>query len=374
MTDAESSPSVCFVCLTAYGYFDPDSVLTGGGAERQLYLLSQELKTELDVHFVVGDYGQPRTEQHDGVTLHRAYHPDSESGVLERGRQFFRLADAFRRAGADLYATRGVPRKAIVVGTLARLFRKKWVYNVASDEFARPYPRGIGDRMEKFYAYWLRDANGIITQTRDQQQSLLENYGVESTVVPNGYPPAEGLRPHDAREAFLWVGRIEKSPKRPHLYLDLAESIPTARFRIAAVSGSDPTYQRDVEQRAAELENVRYLGAVPPDDIHGYYRDAIALVNTSVYEGFSNTFLEAWRYDTPVISLDVDPGRLIQHPMYPGYADGSFETLVSIAERLSECPADRRRLSAPTHRYFDTDLRMDSVADQYCRMLQSIID
>lgn len=374
MTDDDVPPSVCFVCLTAYGYFNPDAGLMGGGAERQLYLLSQELRDEMDVHFIVGDYGQPRTERLSGVTLHRAYRPDSEASPVERGMQLLQLADAFRRADADLFVTRGVPRKAIVVGALARLFGAKWAYNIASDEFTEPYPTGFGNRMEGLYARSLRWTDGIIAQTERQRGNLLEHYGVDSVVVPNGYPPATNRCAHENRDGFLWVGRLKVYPKRPHLYLDLAEAVPSATFRIAAIPGPDETYQRKIERRAAELENVQYLGAVPPDEIHDYYRDAIALVNTSGHEGFSNTFLEAWRYDTPVIGLDVDPGRLVGESDYPGYADGSFEALVSLTRTLSEDPSVRRRLSAPTYRYFDTELRLNVVTERYADTLVSFLN
>jgi hypothetical protein len=55
-----SPTSLCFVLPSAYGYFD-DEVDAVGGAERQLSLISRWLVDRFDVHFVVGDYGQPRT-------------------------------------------------------------------------------------------------------------------------------------------------------------------------------------------------------------------------------------------------------------------------------------------------------------------------
>jgi len=50
------------------------------------------------------------------------------------------------------------------------------------------------------------------------------------------------------------------------------------------------------------------------------------LVNTSLIEGFSNTFIEAWLHGLPVITLEVDPDNLIkEHSL--GKVPGSMEQM-----------------------------------------------
>ena len=59
------------------------------------------------------------------------------------------------------------------------------------------------------------------------------------------------------------------------------------------------------------VPNIRYLGQVPPDRAIGIIGNAALLLSTSDGEGFPSVFLEAWANGTPVVSLSIDPDRLI---------------------------------------------------------------
>jgi glycosyltransferase involved in cell wall biosynthesis len=76
-------------------------------------------------------------------------------------------------------------------------------------------------------------------------------------------------------------------------------------------------------------------------DIGRFFEDAKLFVNTSTYEGFPNTFVQAAMQATPILSWAVDPdGVLTRHRI--GYcADGSFERLVEETRRL--CASESRR-------------------------------
>src|SRR6056297_2930453 len=133
---SDENSSVCFVSIYAYAYFATDRDLPTGGAERQLYLLAQELTAEFDIQFIVGDFGQPHRLRQDGVTLHRSYEPSADGPPWVRAKQLLGLLGAMRRANPDLYVFRGDRTRAIVVGLLARILGKQWVYNVALDSQA----------------------------------------------------------------------------------------------------------------------------------------------------------------------------------------------------------------------------------------------
>ncbi|MCA1656367.1 MAG: glycosyltransferase, partial [Actinobacteria bacterium] len=68
----------------------------------------------------------------------------------------------------------------------------------------------------------------------------------------------------------------------------------------------------------------------PRDELIALYARAVAVVNTSGFEGFPNTFMEAWACGVPVLSLSVDPDGVIERHGLGGVAHGSLERLAEL--------------------------------------------
>ena len=342
------------------------------GAQRQFYLLSTALADRFDVHFVVGDYGQPQVTEHEGVTLHRAYRPDPGAGVRDRVQQLGALGRALARADADVYLARCLPRKLAVLYPLVAMRRRPLVYHVATDEFVERPPSDVGPFRARLYARALRRCR-LVAQTPYQADLLRREWGLKARVIPNGYSPATVVDRHRNRETFLWVGRLARE-KRPHLFLDLAERFPDEQFILVGPS-EDDVYATDIRTRAETMDNVTATGRVPPSAVHEHYRRAIALVNTSELdrEGFPNTFLEAWRYATPVLGLDIDPGRFLESDG-TGHAGGEFDRLVTLTRRLADETDKRRRLGAGGMRAFRQHYHLNSTVKLYVDVLREALE
>ena len=81
-------------------------------------------------------------------------------------------------------------------------------------------------------------------------------------------------------------------------------------YNFVMVGGrGDPHLKVEIEENAAEIENLRYLGHQPfeaVEDLFGQAAIFISTYNTST-EGFPNTFLQAWSRGIPVVSsMDLD--------------------------------------------------------------------
>ena len=65
-------------------------------------------------------------------------------------------------------------------------------------------------------------------------------------------------------------------------------------------------------EKLKKLKNVEFVGHIERDDILGFLGKAYALFNTSIFEGFSNTFLEAFAAGTPIVTRQkIDPDNII---------------------------------------------------------------
>lgn len=357
--------SCCFVSLPAYGYFNPDrfNETGGGGAKRQSYLLATGLSDELAVTCIVGNYGQPPVEEREGVRLIAAYTPNQ----TPTPKAMLSLASAMLRADADIYVYRGGPRKAAFIGTVANLLGSDWVYNVSNDADLDEHFHDCSPLIQQGFKWAIRQSKTVITQTPNQQAQLLNRFGIESTVIPSGYPPIDESPPTN-REFVLWVGRLDREQKRPQKFLDCAARLPEISFRMVGPAPDDGAASR-LQQRCDALDNVEYLGPVNPEKIHELFSRAIVLINTSAYEGFPNTFLEAWRCETPVVSLSVDPGRYLEESCYNGYANGSMDSLVDEVSALASDPDWRHSAGQRLRAYVEDAYHIDFITDRYGHVL-----
>jgi glycosyltransferase involved in cell wall biosynthesis len=111
----------------------------------------------------------------------------------------------------------------------------------------------------------------------------------------------------------LWVGTLHAN-KRPELLLELARRLPQHRF--AMIGGPSPSLNPSaggqplfdaMREQAAKLPNLEFVGFLPLAQVEQWFDRACVLVNTSLYEGMPNVFLQAWARGVPTVAT-VDVG------------------------------------------------------------------
>lgn len=359
------SNDVCFVSLPVYGFFIPErySKTGGGGAKRQVYLLSKHMSDEIDVGVVVGDYGQEEIEEVDGVTLYRAYEPQKENKALS----LYKLWSAMRQADADLYIYRGTPSKAAIVYSLAKLSGRDFAYHIAHNEDTGYQLSKNNLIIRQLFKKALKDSREVIAQTKHQKNNLLERHKIYSTVIPNGYSTIENQGSSD-QDYFLWIGRMNKTYKRPHILLSCVDQLPEIKFCVVGTH-TNTKYSEKVVEELKSRENVQFIESVPPNEILAYYENAIALINTSKSEGFPNTFLEAWRCGTPVVSLDVDPERYLNQDVFTGYCEGDINKMRELLKDLSTNPEYVSDVGKDLKSHFEKNYSIETVSQRYIQAL-----
>jgi len=228
---------------------------------------------------------------------------------------FWRAMSAF---SPDLLYARLPSDFLWIIGLFARRHPgARFVYAMAHDLHCDPWTAYDYNRWfhAPIYALGLGSANVIAVQHAHQEKRLWEGLRRRAVDVPNlacsisQAARAFGATSFDA----IWVAKI-RAEKQLEYFLDLAASLPDLRF--ALVGGFDPTIRAEIrlafERRLNDLPNLHFFGPQQADKVFALLKESRVLVNTSRFEGFPNTMLEAWSMGVPVASLSVDPGGVIE--------------------------------------------------------------
>jgi glycosyltransferase involved in cell wall biosynthesis len=163
----------------------------------------------------------------------------------------------------------------------------------------------------------VRRARRVIAVSESTRQDLVRLYGLAPDrvdVVHNGVDP--GFRPLPREEVatfrakralpeqfLLFVGTLEPRKNIVRL-VEAYAGLPKPRSPLLLVGGKGWFYDQ-VFARVEELElvnEVRFVGYVPEDELPWWYNAATALVYPSLYEGFGLPALESMACGTPVVT------------------------------------------------------------------------
>lgn len=367
---------ICFVSHYAYGALAKVDTGRIGGVERQTSLMAKWFAMRgHKISMLTLDEGQDDGVEIDGVKVYKMCR--KEAGV--KGLRFFwpkwtSLNAAIKRADADIYYQNCGGYETGQVAIWCRRNKRKFVYSVASDpdcDFRLPAMRTRRDRL--FYRYGLKHADVVIVQTRHQQNMLQEGFNIKATLIPM---PCEGFDSNftqrdlsQKKSGVLWVGRISKE-KRFEWLLDVARRCPEVTFDVVGLANSDSEYSDSLIKRGAAVPNIKIHGRVPYNQMSSYYRDSKLLCCTSSYEGFPNTFLEAWSSGIPVVST-FDPDNLIARYNL-GWTASSVDELVNAIKESMDNTEKWQAASKAAREYYLQNHRPEFCMEQFARIFQDI--
>ena len=326
---------------------------------------------------VTWDEGQPTNARIDGVQIL----PVCRRNAGLRGLRFLHprwssLCRALRAAQADVCYHNSAEEVTGQVVWWCRRHATPFVYAVASNpDCDARLPQMPKFHERAFYRYGLRHADEVIVQTRRQRDMLAAGFGRRSRVIPMPCPgPVNGQYvvpnpPPPGHARVAWVGRIVPV-KRLEWLLDLAGSRLDVGFDIVGAA-EDSRYARALTARAARLPNVILHGRVERNRMPEVYRRASCLCCTSAFEGFPNTFLEAFSHGLPVVST-VDPdGVLATHGL--GAAAPDVPALLNALRDLLTNEARWRAASGRARQYYLENHTVDSVLPQFEQVFLDVI-
>ncbi len=370
---------LCIVSHFAYGALKGGRTGHIGGVENQTALMAKWFAAQgHEVSMLTWDEGQPEDEIVDGVRVIKICR--REAGLP--GLRFFTprwsgLNRAMARADADIYYQNCAEYVTGQVALWCRRNGRKFIYSVASDPDCDPRLPVMKTLRERvLYRYGLRHADRVIVQNERQQRMLREGFGIDATIMPMACrgaheneladPPFDGKRAH----RIIWVGRIAPV-KRAEVLLDLARHLPRLEFDLVGGKDQDPAYFERIMALADELPNITAHGRLSRKEIDPLYKRASLLCCTSKFEGFPNTFLEAWSFGLPIVST-VDPDGLVSGGL--GRIGNGTDALAGAIEELLQEESRWREISTRCRSYFMNHHDADSVMRRYEALMHETLE
>ena len=356
---------ICFVSPKSYPLFDSSVDAVFGGAEVDLYMLGTELAKDdtFDVSFIVADYAQPDKCKIEGVTLLKSlrFREGSLAGAIKIWR-------AMKKTEADIYllktASPGVPLAVI----FCAIHRKIFAYRAASSRECDGTYASQHKILGKIFNWSLRKAGFVTVQNINDRDSLNQTVAVQAQVIPNGHrlPPIAT----ETRDCILWVGRSAQV-KQPQLFVDLARQMPDEKFVMICQRATGDNNYDQLCQQARDTKNLDFHERIPFHEIDAFFQRAKILVNTSSSEGFPNTFIEACKAQTAILSYNVNPDGFLDEFNCGICADGDKEKLI---KALNELLTDQRyaELGANGRKYVEEKHDITKIVEQYKSVFQEL--
>ena len=357
-------PHICFVAPILYPVLinDPATLVVGGAEVQQCFLARALCAAGYRVSVVTGDFGQPDEVMVDGIRVLKIRRGTlNVPGLRYLHPRLTSIWAALRRADADIYYQRCAAAASGVVVAFARWHGRRAVFAAASDIDLVPGPANSNKswRDRQLFGYGLRRAHAVLVQNPLQLRLLADWTGRRGTLVPSCYALPAAAAPAAPR-VVLWAGMMRVA-KRPELVLELAARLPQLQFRMLggpSLSGGSDDCFAAIQQRAQALSNVEFVGFVPYAQADRHFDEAAVFLNTSLIEGFPNTFLQAWARAVPTLSFFDCGAADADGPV--GLLAADLDAMAQQLAALAAQPARRAALGERCRRYFQAHHAVDA--------------
>ena len=238
-------------------------------------------------------------------------------------------------------------------------------------------------------AHW---SDAVVAPSQVTAREIEEDYGAPvEAVIPNGvswWPDDDsdsdaarkpGDTDGDPWPAVLYVGRM-RTRKAVAVLLEAFAGLLRNQPQAHLILAGDGEHRQALEQRARSLgigQAVRFLGAVPREQMGRWYRAADVFCLPSIYEGFPVAILEAMAAGLPVVSTTVSgipeavedgvTGLLVEPEDAAGLT-GALECLAADAELCRDMGQAARRL---VHERFSIDTICAAYLELWRRQLST---
>lgn len=216
-----------------------------------------------------------------------------------------------------------------------------------------------------------------IAVSRQLQREFLEEFGSDSTHIPNGVtvtPRAVDVA-DDPLERFglapgrylLNVGRLVPEKAIDHLLVAFRDVPGDVKLAIVGGSSNTEEYTGRLRELAARDPRIVLTGPIYGPGTDRLFRNALGFVTPSLLEGLPLALLEAISYGLPLVVSDIEPHLEVVERSAPGhrvFATGDLEQLAKQLTTLVNEPSAEKDGAEELRRRVLVDYSWEAVTDR----------
>ncbi len=268
-----------------------------------------------------------------------------------------------------------------IMAFVAKVLKIPFVYRVANDIDSDDRIKQRLSRFDKFlYSRAIKTANAIVCQNNYQlanfQQLFKSGKRICKIHNPIQLNKETMVVPKSERKYISWIGVFQKQKNLPVL-LEIANKMPSILFKVAGKkqTGLSDKTTIDALEELRKCKNVQFVGYLQRDEIPPFLRNSLLLLNTSFYEGFSNTYLEAFSSGTPVVTTKFsNPDSLINQNNIGFVATTHSELCSCIKQILEMEPQEYLTTCLRARAYIEKNHNPKLLAKEFIKVIEEICE
>lgn len=229
----------------------------------------------------------------------------------------------------------------------------------------------------------LERSSGLITISEFSADRIRKIYDYKKPILVVAIPPkkstAGSIKPKqfedlNINDYFLFISTIEPR-KNINTMLDAFESLPEkVQSKHSLILAGKPGWDLDVLQRlrSGANKNIHYLDYVTEAERNWLYRNALATIIPSHYEGFGMMTLESLDQGTPTITSDIPPQREILAEYGQYFSPTDMQELSKLMLKFTDITFKDRQLKAQ-QKVLD-NYSWDDTASQVLKFANTIVE
>ena len=346
------------------------NTLLKGGAEKQAILLSKALSSHHRVLLIVY-YGNFIHEEYNKII--EEFETEVEV-ILLKGSHFTKFVRLF-------YLLKNQKINILFSYLLTTNFIGGFIGKLAGVKYTIGGIRSAEiDKNKLFLQRFLHNQINNFTIFNNNQGIVnLSKRGFSSSksiLIPNCFDLKTKSMEHYAQSkiSILSVGRF-------HLAKDYATAIETIlslkkfhfniEYSIVGYGGLENEIRRLISYNNAE----KYIKLViNPDNIDEYYINSDIYLMTSIYEGMSNTLLEAMSYSLPIVATDVGDTKLLIKDNFNGYmsSPGDVQSLMKSLLKLCNSQITRNQFGQNSYKHLKDNFSFIKFKKKYFNFIETL--